>query len=317
MRGALIVGIDEYDNDNIYDLPSCVADATRLRNILGRNADGSPNFDCLLMVSKNTKITRSKLRQSIDDLFKRDLEMALFYFSGHGTENNLGGYIVTQDVASYDEGVAVKDILDLAVKSKARERIIILDSCYSGNMGNVATSNNAALLNEGLSIITSSRGYEVSKATDAGSIFTTLIIDALSGSARDVIGNVTVASMYAYVDNALGAFDQRPMFKTHVSKLSPVRKCAPVVGLNILRSLPDYFTTKESEFAMDPSFEFTDEKANPTNVSIFNDFKKLRNATLIEPVGVEDLFFAAVNSKSVRLTPLGKYYWDLAKRYKI
>ncbi|MCC3403956.1 caspase family protein, partial [Eubacterium callanderi] len=34
---------------------------------------------------------------------------------------------------------------------------------------------------------------------------------------------------------------------------------------------------------------------------------------LIEPVDEEHMYFAAMNSKSCRLTPLGLHYWKLSK----
>ena len=97
---------------------------------------------------------------------------------------------------------------------------------------------------------------------DEGGIFTSLVYSALNGGASDVIGNVTVASLYTYVDQALGSWDQRPLFKSHVSKLIPLRKCKPEIELDILRLLPKYFSSPTYEFSLDPSFEPRSEPKN-------------------------------------------------------
>src|SRR5207237_9378909 len=105
------------------------------------------------------KITRSALRLALAKLFSDhdEADVALFYFSGHGTENNLGGFIVTPDASQYDEGVSLVDVLALANKSKVRECVIILDSCHSGHLGAVpALANEQAHLREGVSVLTAS-----------------------------------------------------------------------------------------------------------------------------------------------------------------
>ena len=85
------------------------------------------------------------------------------HFSGHGTVNDLDGYLVTQDASSYDEGLAMSEALKMANDSKAEEVVIFLDCCHSGNLGNPPVINNArAILREGVSILTASRGDQVS-----------------------------------------------------------------------------------------------------------------------------------------------------------
>jgi len=64
-----------------------------------------------------------------------DPDIALFYFSGHGMITSIGGFVITTDTESYDEGVAMDEILSYANQSKAREKIIILDCCHSGAFG--------------------------------------------------------------------------------------------------------------------------------------------------------------------------------------
>src|SRR5580704_17044755 len=112
MRRALCVGIDQYA---FGVLNGCVNDAQRMKAVLERQQDGSPNFDCKTLTAplgrRNDLVTRTILRDHLQRLFKDPADVALLHFSGHGTINNLDGYLVTQDAAQYDEGVAMGDVL--------------------------------------------------------------------------------------------------------------------------------------------------------------------------------------------------------------
>mgnify|MGYP003580945337 CR=1 FL=1 len=94
MKRALIVGIDAYEN---APLKGCVGDARSMSDVLSCHQNGSPNFDCETLVAPDSEITKPVLKQKIEELFAHEADMALFYFSGHGAVNNLGGYLVTQD----------------------------------------------------------------------------------------------------------------------------------------------------------------------------------------------------------------------------
>lgn len=315
MRRALLIGIDNYRKS---PLKGCVNDATAMQKVLSRNDDDSPNFDCKLLTAPKENITRSYLREQIEVLFVNEADVALFYFAGHGTVNNLGGYLVTRDVKQYDEGVAMRDVLTLANKAKVEEIVIILDCCHSGYLGTVPEiDNESAVLREGVSVLTASRSSQLAAEISGSGIFTTLVRDALNGGAADVCGNVTVAAVYAYVDQALGAWEQRPLFKSHVSRLIPLRKCEPAIELAILRNLPNYFPDPYNEFKLDPSFEPEAEPKNAEHEKIFSHLQMYRTARLLEPVGEEHMYYAAINCKSCKLTPLGQFYWHMANSGRI
>lgn len=315
-RMALIVGIDDYPTS---PLSGCVNDAEAVAELLKTHANGSPNFDVQLVTAPSEQITRASLRKQIESLFSvQDCDVALFYFAGHGTENNLGGYLVTPDAETYDEGVNLSEVLAQANNSPAGERIVILDSCMSGALGTVpAIDNNQTSLPEGVSILTASRAGQVSAEANGRGIFTELVCGALDGGAADVLGEVTAASIYTYVEQALGPWDQRPLFKAHLSKVVSLRTSHTAVKLETLRLFPSWFPAADDEYALDPSYEDSEPTADPANVAIFKQMQKCRDVKLIEAVDEEFLYYAAVNSKGCRLTPLGKHYWRLAQAGRI
>ncbi|MPZ67973.1 MAG: caspase family protein [Actinobacteria bacterium] len=312
MRRALTVGIDGYP---FGPLTGCVADAAAVADLLERHHDGSKNFDVRRVTGPPDDVTRPLLREALTDLFKQPAEVALFYFSGHGTENDLGGYLVTSDAASYDEGVPMGDVLTLANESPVSEVVVIVDACHSGHLGNPAQGprvmNARAEIREGVSILTASRSSEPAVETGGRGVFTTLVCSALGDGAADVLGSTSVASIYSYVDQSLGAWQQRPLFKTHVSSLLSLRQSKPAVSPDRLRRINELFVSATDEHAMDPSYERTDESSVEEKVEIFDTLAEFRNARLVEVVTHEHLYFAAIESGCVRLTPLGRHYWRL------
>ncbi len=312
MRRALLIGIDHYPN---APLAGCVNDAKAMAHILQRNYDGSVNFSPPKIITSDTdRITRATLLTSIEYLFRDEAEVALLYFAGHGTEIQLDGFLVTPDAKKYSEGVGLTEVLALANASKASEKVIILDSCYGGAFGQIpATGNDLAHIREGVSVLTASRSTQTAAETNGRGVFTELVCSALEGGAADVLGKVTVPSVYAYVDEALGPWGQRPLFKSHVSKLVALRQAQPAVALETLRRLPMWFLTPDSELPLDPSYEPTESPAHAEHEVVFAQLQKCRAVKIVEPVGEDHMYYAAMHSKACRLTALGQRYWRQAK----
>lgn len=319
MRRALSVGIDLY---SFGSLRGCVSDADRVASLLAKHEDGSPNFDCRTLRAtldgKGDRVGRAELRRAVKELFRQPAEVALFHFSGHGTVNDLDGYLVTQDAADYDEGLAMSEVLKMANDSKAEEVVILLDCCHAGNLGNPpVVDNTRAMLREGVCILTASRGDQVSVETTGGGLFTSLVGDALEGGGADLLGHVTAPSIYAFAEGALGAWDQRPLFKSHVAKVVPLRRCQPPIDCTILRELPMLFPVPAEDLPLSPEFEGTCEAKEDAKHETFCKLQALNRVHLVVPVGAAHMYDAAMQSKSCRLTATGRYYWRLAKDNRI
>lgn len=315
MRKALVIGIDNYPK---APLSGCVNDASAVAELLRANGDGSPNFDVSLQTNVATK---AQLRGMVEDLFSGDADVALFYFSGHGSDQ---GYIITPDFQRNDMGISMSDLLAKANGSRCKNKIIILDCCFSGQLGeNPVTQSNESTLGEGVTIMAASSRDETAKEQNGHGLFTNLFLQSLRGSAADITGRITPAGVYAFIDQSLGAWQQRPVFKTNISQFVSIREIEPRVSKSVLRKLRLYFTSPSAEFKLDPSFEFTNTPtykheiigpyADENNVSIFRELQMFESVGLIEPVGEDHMYFAAMNSKSCRLTALGLHYWNLAK----
>ena len=323
MRKALIVGINNYPSAPLH---GCINDATAFGRTLETNGNGSPNFAVRILTDVPT---RSELKGHIRDLFAGDCETALFYFSGHGFLDELGGgYIVTPDHQANDEGVSMDDILHIANESSAQNRVIILDCCHSGSFGSPkGLGGKNAQIGEGVSVLTASKTDEASFEVNGHGIFTNLLLNAMKGGAADLRGHITPGSLYSYIDQALGPWDQRPVFKTNITRFTSLKTVAAQVSEETIRKLTKYFATAEDQFDLNPSFEFTNAPdikhkftepyADKQNVSIFKDLQKLASVGLVVPVDEQHMYFAAMNSKSCKLTALGYHYWRLVKDKRI
>jgi len=238
MRNALIVGIDYYKS--IAPLNGCINDALSVEKCLNFHEDGSDNFETFRMLASNesTSISNQDLRKGLRKLFKyndRDMDAAVFYFSGHGYLNSEtgNGYLITSDCSSGEDGFPMTEVLQIAKSSRANSKIIIIDSCHSGGMGNDIYDDELSVLSSGVTILTASRDTQYALMEKGSSTFTTLLLDALNGSAANLLGDITPGSIYAHIDQSLGGFEQRPLFKTNVSKFISLRKVNPPIELNL------------------------------------------------------------------------------------
>lgn len=314
MRKALIVGIDFYQHNDA--LAGCVNDAYSVRAMLDRHADGSVNFGTRLMVGTDQRNTveRSELKDAVAELFADDCDVALFYFAGHGHVETTGGYLCASDCKVGDDGLSLSEVMILANRSKARNKIIMLDSCYSGVLGNHPVHGHIAEISEGMTILTASTKGQYAAEENGGGVFTGLLIDALGGAAANLVGEVTPGGVYAHIDQSLGIWSQRPVFKTNVKTFVSLRRVQPPLALADLQRISDFFPDAGFEFQLDPSFEPTDPIADPDKSAVFAVLQKYNRVNLLVPIGAPHMWNAAVDSKTVKLTALGEHYRRLSAK---
>ena len=324
MRKALVIGIDYYQH--VTPLHGCVNDAHSVKAILERHADASVNFTIRLLCSTGSTepLSRAQLMDSIEELFSSDGEIVLLYFAGHGCIETTGGYLIASDSQRGDEGVALGDILTFANQSQAKNKVVILDSCHSGIAGSPPDDPRLAKLTEGLTILTASTDEQYASEENGQGIFTALLVDALGGAAANLVGDVTPGSVYAHIDQSLGPWDQRPVFKTNVKHFVSLRRTSPFLELSYLQRITEFFPAAGTQFQLDPSYEPQDEgrttempSANLENTRKFAILQKYNRVNLIVPVDAPHMWHAAMESKSCKLTVLGEHYRRLVERGRI
>jgi hypothetical protein len=147
----------------------------------------------------------------------------------------------------------------------------------------------------------------------------------MSGAAANLVGDITPGSVYAHIDQSLGAWEQRPVFKTNVKSFVSLRKVQPPISLGELQRIIELFPSAGFEFRLDPSFE--PERApdspsnvsppNPANTQKFALLQRYYRMNLVVPVGAPHMWHAAMGNKSCKLTVLGEHYRRLVARGRI
>ena len=87
--------------------------------------------------------------------------------------------------------------------------------------------------------------------------------------------------------------------------------------METLRRLTEWFPTPGYDYPLDPTYEPTANKERHPNEAIFSGLQRFRACRLVDPIGEEHMYYAAINSTGCRLTPLGKHYWSLVKAGRI
>ncbi|MGB3468080.1 MAG: caspase family protein [Cyclobacteriaceae bacterium] len=312
MSKALCVGIGRKEGEHIFH-----QDAERFSKLLKTHENGDPNFTTkLLTATGETYVTETSLRRSFRWLINSEEDMAVFYYSGHGTVTEEGAFLCTEDRDPHDPGLAVNDLISMVNNNtRTKQVVIILDCCFAGGAGNnIQMKNDVVQLRKGLSILAASQDFEVSRYENYKSVFTDALEAGLRGEAADAQGHVTVASLYYYADKLLNPWEQRPLLKTHTSHLRPIRKCNPRVEANLMRQLTVHFPDPDSKFPLDPSYPGSSDLSDPAKLPVFRDLQELCRNALVEPVGEEHMYYAAMHNKSCQLTHQGKMYWRMVEK---
>ncbi|MFH3480693.1 caspase family protein [Xanthobacter variabilis] len=325
MKRALVVGIDAYPDN---PLTGCVNDALAMGDLLETLGNGDPNYAVRRLVSQDFDVTSALLNKAVEQLFEGDAETVAFYFAGHGIINREtnSGYIVAQDGRKGGWGISLNEILSLANKAypKIKSSVIILDSCHSGFAGEVPAldSQNVSMIGTGVTILTASHRDGVAADGEKHGLFTDILLAGLKGSASDILGNVTPAALYSLVDQTLGPWGgQRPIYKANVQTFVTLREVAPRIPKEFLRRLPELFPHEAAEFALDPSYEPARDNVPPEimnipvdegHVAIFKGLQACNRNGLVVPVGTEHMYYAAIESRSCKLTAIGAHYRRLA-----
>lgn len=324
MRKALIVGIDHYEH--IKGLSGCVNDAHSVKSVLERHADGTVNFATprvLTGTGPSDMVQKQELKDATRELFSGDADIALLYFVGHGFIEDTGGFLCAGDCKTGDDGFSLAELMTLANNSRAKNKVIILDSCHSGIAGSRPGASGIADMKEGTTILTASTEEQYAMEVPGGGagVFTTLFVDALGGAAANLIGDVTPGSVYAHIDQSLGPWAQRPVFKTNVKSFVSLRKAAPPIPLTDLQALATHFPQPDYNFPLDPAYEperSEDQRKNPDvpppdprKNAIFAVLQRYVKVNLVRPVGAPHMWHAAMQSKSCELTVLGQHYRKL------
>lgn len=201
---ALVIGIGKFRDSGIQPLRFAAKDARDLAAVLTDPRYGRFKPENVTLLT-DEKATRANVLNALQEIFEKAQEddLVFLYVSSHGSphqdERGLGGvgYIVTYDASLKNlwvDGLEYQGFSEKASLIRARRKVILLDTCYSGiasRSGAKALSIEAAgvdprtarlfLSGEGTYVVTSSKASERSFESEdlQNSYFTYYLMQAL------------------------------------------------------------------------------------------------------------------------------------------
>ncbi len=191
-RLAIVIGIDDYLNDNISDLRYACSDAEKVAKVLEEQGV----FDVHLFTNDNGSYpTRNNIYQELENAnylsSKEMIKSFVFYFSGHGFQNKGENYLAPMELDSsnmVNTAISLEEVLRIINEiQKEAKAMVFMDACRN-NRGNNKS------VGEGFSQDDTSHGYGILYSTQPGNfsweikelgggVYTYFLVKALKGEA--------------------------------------------------------------------------------------------------------------------------------------
>ena len=181
-RIALIVGVSQYDKPStgLDSLAAPVNDAQAVYEVLAEYGGFDELYPLPLAkgeVDRSGWVTAQELRAKLHEVLNPQLadkvELAVFYFSGHGV--NPDGQVAYLSASDKPLAVAISHIAKLAKHSAVKNICIWLDCCHSGEMLEFSD-----LTDKGFCVVAASHADGEALAADGNSLLTNLLCEALT-----------------------------------------------------------------------------------------------------------------------------------------
>jgi hypothetical protein len=221
-RKALIIAVDEYEQEGLGDLLAPGADAEALGRVLG---DANIGGFAVRVVRNQPSYV---IEEQIEDLFSESKpdDVLLLHFSGHGLKNDSGDLFFAASNTRPNRlgSTAVPaDFVERCMRSaRSRSVVLLLDCCYGGAFAQgvrVRAAGDANVLDSfpqgksgggrGRAVITASNAIEYAfeggrladDQSSLPSVFTSALVEGLAtGDAdRDEDGLISLTELYDYV----------------------------------------------------------------------------------------------------------------------
>lgn len=181
LRG-LVVGVSNYTVIKANNLPFCRNDITAIKEALVSGL--KMKTENIIICGETGFVNRKDFINGLVNLSSCSMseDTVIFYFSGHGTTQVSGHHLVFSDAT-----MSTQAIIDFLDKIKAKNKIIILDCCMSGNF----TINQSGTFNidqtveefagKGYAVLASSNAvqYSYGHPDKLISLFTSFLCDVL------------------------------------------------------------------------------------------------------------------------------------------
>jgi len=316
-RMALLVGINKYC-DGIKDLSGCENDVKALQPLLEKHGDGKPNFRCKRLVSSETKVTKEILKKAIKTVISKEPDLVVFYFSGHGGfDKKENGFLICQDSpqGQLSDGLHMNWVLKTFSDAEIPEVIIVLDCCHSGVIGSVGLFQKERVeLRKGITLLSASTSKGLAMERKGFGVFTSILCEGLRGAAADMFGHITASNLYNMADGVLTPWDQRPIYKSYVTHMKPLRFINPKYPAKQLQRITHHFRGLEDKIQLSPEHLETSSFTDPSKSGIYQDLLVYYHLGLVQGQQSPRISDEAKVNGHCRLTPYGKFFWEAVSK---
>lgn len=200
---ALCVGVSKY-SDSGYDLSYAADDAVSVRDLVSKWGDPNAIVDVRLLT--DSQATRGAIIKTAEELFGSadpDDLLAIF-IAGHGaigSSQHGEWYFCPFDhdfKNNASRGISFAELTALINKSRAYQRLLLIDSCGAGGDESISASDVQALSEKGVAtrLVRASRTAGPSDILPAG--FQTIRLQDLFADFRTTIGSAVIGASSAF-----------------------------------------------------------------------------------------------------------------------
>ncbi|MEM7581254.1 MAG: caspase family protein, partial [Cyanobacteria bacterium P01_A01_bin.80] len=139
----LLVGVNDYQDSGLPSLRYPALDCQGLEESLVKATEGFPNKEIVVHHDFAAKTPQLKnIRESLKKIVfqSRPNDSIMLYFSGHGmldpkTQEAVLCFSDTNQKNLLDTGLPMQELVEILSKSPAKQQLLCLDTCHSGDMG--------------------------------------------------------------------------------------------------------------------------------------------------------------------------------------
>ena len=245
---AIVVGINDYNSEDISDLKYCENDAKRFADALKAQGWDSNKINILT----GSSATYEKIYKSVNSLVGMNMipreSTVIFFFSGHGVRVDDKNYLVPWDGSADQDLVKNRNIkldeIEESIRNSPFERkLMFIDACRNefsrGSRDISASAFGAQSSPKGMKILLSTEKGQFSREDDTlkSGIFTYFLADGFANREADTDGDgvVVLGELEVYVAKKMQDYS----FKTgKAQRMVSDGECDPLVPLAIVGSQP-------------------------------------------------------------------------------
>ncbi|MBN2891248.1 MAG: caspase family protein [Bacteroidales bacterium] len=254
---VILIGVSKYPDDQVSDVPNIKANVNLLKRTLTNSSNfGVPSENIFVSLNKTTNEIINDLTSFVCETENDDT--ILVYYSGHGfiSDYNSKLYLSTTD-SNLDDiestSISIERFVEIISLSNSNQKIVILDSCYSGHIHNLFNNPESSIYgldkSENLYVISSSSGDEPSyyplNSKNSPTYFTGELIKVLQNGIENGKSYITLNQVYTSVKTSLKNQDLPSPQRTYNGNRIVITRNNSVVEEfeNVPNSLVNIFTS--------------------------------------------------------------------------